>query len=292
MIKTYIRVDLSSEGESPKQVIERMRKIGAVPVVGDYDFELALNDDERLFDKLEEIHHTLRGSSVRYTVTTRTDVEVDTGSRSRQQVMHYVDQKPLELRKSLYKAKLERWKDMGMDVSELEFLLETDLDKFKVASKDFLRTHLDRLSVIKDKHPPENRIDGEILALLDEDGKTMEQIESSTGYFEDQVTLSIGRLISAGSVRRLQKDAQEMFCLVPPPALQVRKAVEVIPAKTDDEAKARVYECVPPTGINAKDLFRTAKLPRDQLSKAVETLDREGKIRTDRKGKKEIYYRS
>ena len=28
MIKTYIRVELSSEGESPKQVIERMRRIG------------------------------------------------------------------------------------------------------------------------------------------------------------------------------------------------------------------------------------------------------------------------
>lgn len=291
MIKTYIRVDLSSEGESPKQVIERMRKIGAVPVVGDYDFELALNDDERLFDRLEEIHHTLRGSSVRYTVTTRTDVEVDSSSRSRQQVMHYVDQKPVELRKALYKAKLERWKDMGMDVSELEFLLETDLDKFKVASKEFLRTHLDRLSVIKDKHPPENRIDGEILALLDEDGKTLEEIVSATGYFEDQVTLSIGRLISAGSVRRLQKDAHEMFCLVPPPALQIRRAIDVIAAKSDDEAKARVYECIPPEGINSKDLFRTARLPREQLTKAVESLDGEGKIRIDRKGKRAVFYR-
>lgn len=292
MIKTYIRVDLSSEGESPKQVIERMRKIGAVPVVGDYDFELALNDDERLFDKLEEIHHTLRGSSVRYTVTTRTDVEVETGSRSRQQVMHYVDQKPVELRKSLYKAKLERWKDMGMDVSELEFLLETDLDKFKAASKDFLRTHLDRLSVIKDKHPQENRIDGEILALLDEDGQSMEQIVSATGFFEDQVTLSIGRLISAGSVRRLQKGAQEMFCLVPPPALQIRRAVEVVPATTEDEAKARVYECIPPDGISSKDLFRVVKLPREQLARAVSALHSEGRIRTDKKGKKETYHRT
>lgn len=291
MIKTYIRVDLSSEGESPKQVIERMRKIGAVPVVGDYDFELALGDDERLFDKLEEIHHTLRGSSVRYTVTTRTDVEAEGSARSRQQVMHYVDQKPVELKKSLYKAKLERWKDMGLDVSELERLLDRDLDKFKAASKDFLKTHLDRLSIIKDKHPPENRIDGEILALLDEDGKTMEQIITTTGYFEDQVTLSIGRLISAGSARRLQRDSVEVFCLVPPPAPQIRKAVEVVPAMSEDEAKARVYENVPPDGVSSKELFRAAKLPREQLAKAIESLEGEGKIRSEKRGKKENLYR-
>jgi hypothetical protein len=99
--------------------------------------------------------------------------------------MRYVDQKPLELKKSLYKAKLERWKEMGLDVSELESLLEEDLDKFKAASKEFLRTHLDRLSIIQDKRPQENRIDGEILALLDEEGKTLEQLTTATGYFDD-----------------------------------------------------------------------------------------------------------
>jgi hypothetical protein len=291
MIKTYIRVGLSSEGESPKQVIERMRKIGAVPVVGDYDFELALGDDERLFDKLEEIHHALRGSSVTYTVTTRTDVEADATIRTRQQVMHYVDQKPIELKKAVYKAKLERWKDMGLDVSELEALLEKDLDRFKAASKEFLKTHLDRLSFVKDKHPPENRIDGEILALLDEDGKTMEQIVNVTGYFEDQVTLSIGRLISAGSVRRVQDGQSELFCLVPPPAPQIRKAVEVVPATSDDEAQARVLECIPQDGVSSKELFKAAKLPRDQLAKAVEALKENGKIRTEKRGKKEHYHR-
>lgn len=291
MIKTFIRVDLSSEGESPKQVIERMRKLGAVPVVGDYDFELALGDDERLFDKLEEIHHILRGSNVRYSVTTRTDIEMNGFSRVKQPQTHFTDQKPIELKKALYKAKIERWKDMGLDVSELETLLETDLDKFKSASKDFLRTHLDRLSVIKDKHPPENRIDGEVLALLDENGKTLKEIISATGFFEDQVTLSIGRLISAGSVRRFQKDASEIFCLVPPPAPQIRKAVEVMPASTEEEAQERAYENIIPEGVSSKELFKITKLPREQLSKAVEALLSSGKIRVEKKGKKERYYR-
>ena len=291
MIRTYIRVELSSEGESPKQVIDRMRKIGGVPVVGDYDFEFPLADDQRLFDRLEEIHHALRGANVRYTVSTRTDSDAESGYAGRKQVMRYVDQKPFELKKSLYKAKLERWKEMGLDVSELESLLEEDLDKFKAASKEFLRTHLDRLSIIQDKRPQENRIDGEILALLDEEGKTLEQLTTATGYFEDQVTLSIGRLISAGSARRVPKDSTEIFCLIPPPAPQIRKAIEVVPAKDADEAKARVYEFVPPEGIRSKDLIRSAKLPREQLSKAIESLGQEGKIRTERKGKKDWFFR-
>ena len=291
MIRTYIRVELSSEGESPKLVVERMRRIGALPVVGDYDFELPLGDDERLFDKLEQIHNSLRGAGVRYTVTTRTDAEAERGLYGRKQVMHYVDQKPYELKKSLYKAKLERWKEMGLDVSELELILDKDLEKFKVASKEFLRTHLDRMSVVQDKHPQENRIDGEVLALLDEEGKTLGQLASSTGYSEEQVTLSIGRLISAGSARRVQTESSEMFYLIPPPAPQIRKAVELVPAKDIDEAKARVFELVPPDGITSKDLFKSAKLPREQLTKAVESLGQENRIRVEGKGKKLTYYR-
>lgn len=291
MIRTYIRIELSSEGESPKQVIERMRKIGAVPVVGDYDFELSLGDDERIFDRLEEIHHALRGSSVRYTVTTRTNAEDESIEGDRHQVIHYVDQKPIELKKAVYKAKIERWREMGLDVAELEMLLERDLDKFKEASKEYLRTHLDNLSVISDKRPPDNRIDGEILALLDENGKTLSEIEFATGYFEDQVTYSLGRLISAGSATRVQRDSAEVFCLVPPPELKVRKALEVVPAKDDFEAQTRIVDIIPKYGISSRDLVRTARLPREQFVKAIEVLTKKGEIRVVRKDKKETYYR-
>ena len=291
MIRTYIRVELSSEGESPRQVIDRLRKVGAVPVVGDFDFELTLGDDQRLFDKLEEIHGSLKGSGVRYMITTRTEADAEIGYSGRKPSVQYVDQKPVELKKALYKAKLERWKEMGLDVSELEMLLEENLDKFKAASREFLRTNLDRLSIVQDKRPQENRIDGEILALLDEEGKTLTQIANATGYFEDQVTLSLGRLISSGSARRVPKDGSEIFCLIPPPAPQVRKTIEVVPAKDDDEAKARTYECMSAEGINSKDLIKSAKLPREQLKKALESLDQENKIRIERRGKKDRYFR-
>jgi hypothetical protein len=292
MIKTYIRVELSSEGESPKQIIERMRRMGAVPIVGDYDFEMDLDDDERLFDKLEEIHLALKGSSVRYTLTTRTDAEAASVAKSRHEVTHYVDQKPIELKKSLYKAKLERWRDMGLDVSELEELLETDLSHFKAASKEFLRTHLNHMSVVKDRRVPDNQVDGEILALLDETGRSLSQIMSATGYSEDTVTLSLGRLISSESARRVKRDSVEIFCLIPPPAPPVRKALQVVPAMDQSEAEERVYAAINPDGISSKDLVRAARLPREQLSKAVAILIKKGRIRKELKAKKDFYSRT
>ena len=290
MIKTYVRLELSSEGESPKQIIERMRRIGAVPVVGDYDFELSLDDDERLFDKLEEIHHALKGSNVRYSLTTRTDAEAASIAKSRHEVTHYVDLKPVELKKSLYKAKLERWRDMGLDVSELEGLLEKDIEQFKAASKEYLRTHLDKLSVVKDKKP-ESHVDGQILARLDENGKTMVELANATGFAEVDVMLSLGRLISSGSALRVQRDSTEVFCLVPPPAPTVRKALTLVPAGDDAEAEQRVLDAIPSEGISAKDLIKAAMLPREQLTKAMSSLIGKGKVRTEKRKNKDHYLR-
>lgn len=223
MIKTYVRVEMSSEGESPVQIIERMRKIGAVPVVGDYDFELPVPEDVRIFDKLEEIHKALSGSKVRYTVTTRNEGAAEAPGAGKKQVGHYAEMRPQELRKAVYRAKLERWKEMGLDVSDLEGMLDQDLDKFKEASKQFLRTRLDHMSVIKDRKSEDNIIDGQILAILDETGKTLQELVSSSGFAEEQVTLSLGRLISSGSATRVLMDDIEIYRMVPPPAPAVKK---------------------------------------------------------------------
>lgn len=223
MIKTYVRVEISSEGESPVQIIERMRKIGAVPVVGDYDFELQVPEDVRIFDKLEEIHKALTGSKVRYTVTTRNEGATERPATDKKEIGHYGDMRPQELRRAVYKAKLERWKEMGLDVTELEAILEQDLDKFKEASKQFLRTRLDHMSVIKDRKSEDNLVDGQVLALLDESGKTLPELVSSTGFSEEQVMLSLGRLISSGSAVRVQTDSAEIYRLVPPPAPTVKR---------------------------------------------------------------------
>lgn len=292
MIKTFIRVELSSEGESPRQVIERMRKIGAVPLVGDYDFELSLDDDERLFDKLEDIHRALKGANIRYTITTRTDAEAASIAQSRQEVTHYVGEKPVELKKVVYKAKLDRWREMGLDVSELEKILESDLDRFKEVSKEFLRTHLDEISVVKDRRSEDNLVDGKVLALLDENGKTLEELVRRTGFSEEQVTLSLGRLISSESARRVTHDSTELYCLVPPPAPAVRKPLQLCPAKDDSEAERRTLEAIPDNGISSKEVVRVTRMPKEQVEKAALSLKANGKIRIVVRGKKVLYYRA
>jgi hypothetical protein len=288
MIKTYVRVELGSEGESPKQVIERMRKIGAVPVVGDFDFEVSLGEDERLFDRLEEIHKALKGADVRYTITTLTDVEAKTAERGKL-ITHYVDQKPVELKKALYKAKLERWKDMGLDVAELETLLETDLEKFKAASKDFLRTRLDHMSIVTDRKSEDNVVDGQVLALLDENGISLEDIISTTGFSEEEITLSMGRLISSGSATRILKGQVEMYNLIPPPAPLVRKTIPIVPARDDAEAKKRILSSIEAEGSTVKDIIRTARLPREQVEEGLGKLEAAGKVRKIEKAKKEFF---
>jgi len=291
MIKTYIRVELGSEGESPKKVIERMRKIGAVPVVGDFDFELSLREDERLFDRLEEIHKALKGADVRYTITTLTDVETGTSGRGKR-VTHYVDQKPIELKKALYKAKLERWRDMGLDVGELEEILDSDLERFKTASKDFLRTRLDHMSIVKDRRSDDNEVDGEVLALLDERGISLTDVISATGLSEEQIMLSLGRLISSGSATRVQKGMLELYSMVPPPAPLVRKTITLVPAQDDEEAERRIYSSIEEGGSTVKDIIRAARLPREQAEAGLRALEAAGKVRRVEKAKKEHFVKT
>lgn len=292
MIKVYVRVEMSSEGESPKQVIERMRRIGALPVVGDYDFELSLGESERLFDKLEMIHHSLRGARVRYTVTTRTDVEEVDATRSRHVITHLIDQKPLELKKKLYKAKLERWREMGLDVTELEPLLEKDIEHFKEASQKFLKAHLNNLAVVKDRISDDNKVDGQVLALLDEGGKSIEWLMDKTGFTEDQITLSLGRLISSGSARRIIMGQVESYCLVPPPAPPSRTPLKLIPAQDDEEAEERVRNSILPEGVTKADIIRSARLPDEQVAKALASLSKKGLVRVVRRGKKAMFFQT
>lgn len=286
MNKIFVKVSLNSEGESPKRLVERMKRIGALPLVGDFDFELALNADERLFDKIELIHRALKGSRVYYTVTTLADVsrplEGDTAARP---IAPLVDLKPPEMKKEVYKAKIQRWKEMGLDVSELESLLDEDLERFKEASKDFLKTHLNHFSVISDKHPPDNQLDGQVLALLGESGKTIDEISKATGYPEDQVTISLGRLISSGSAKLIHDDGAEKYALIPPPAPPVKR-LRLLPAEDDEEAEDRILNAIAANGSTRAEILRTTLMPEAQVSAGLKSLSKKGKIRVMGKGKK------
>lgn len=287
MNKIYVKLVLSSEGESPKRIVERMKRIGGLPLVGDFDFELELSPDERLFDKLDSIHKALKGSRVRYMITTLAESNrASDGEPVARPVAPLEELKSPEARKDVYRKKLDRWKDMGLDVSELERLLDSDMAHFKEASKEFLRTHLNNVSVVSDKHPLENQRDGEVLALLSEDGKTIEDLSKATGHSEEQVTLSLGRLISSGSATVAKAGSGEVYVLVPPPAPPPVKKLRTLPAEDAEEAEDRVYSALSPNGSTRDQVLRATRLPDDQLSKALASLSKKGRIRVIGKGKK------
>ena len=190
------------------------------------------------------------------------------------------------MKKDLYREKIDRWREMGLEVSQLEELLEKDPENFKEVSKEFLRTHLNHMSVVRDKHPPETQLDGEVLALLVETGKTIEELAAATGYSEEQVTLSLGRLISSGSATRSENGEMEKYSLVPPPAPPPAKRLRLLPAENDEEAEDRVYNAVAPSGSTREQIVRATRLPDDQITKALASLSKKGRMRVIGKGKK------
>ncbi len=53
------------------KTMEIMRAIGYSLVIGEYDFKREIRDDETLYDVIEELHGTLKGQNVRYSITTK-----------------------------------------------------------------------------------------------------------------------------------------------------------------------------------------------------------------------------
>ncbi len=72
MIRTYIKLQFDSSGAKPSEVIRRLKEAGCSPIIGDFDFEKGLKQGESLFNALDEIHAALKGTGVKYSVTTRT----------------------------------------------------------------------------------------------------------------------------------------------------------------------------------------------------------------------------
>ncbi|HUW42616.1 MAG TPA: hypothetical protein VMW02_00090, partial [Thermoplasmata archaeon] len=242
MIKIYVKFQISSDGESPKQLVERLRDIGGVPLVGEYDIEVPLQETERLFLKLEAIHRALKGSGAYYMVTTGIETPQATASQDiieEEARKISDDQKMMELRKKMYRAKLARWREMGLDTSTLEELLETDIERFKDVSKTYLKEHLDKNKIVEDLARDLKQVDEEVYSCVDDLGVTLESICRLCNLTENDSILSLGRLISAGKVTWESKDDKEIYMRILPKKL-ARSDEEVTPAHTPEQAEGRV----------------------------------------------------
>ncbi|MEM3525579.1 MAG: hypothetical protein QXQ54_08045 [Thermoplasmata archaeon] len=68
--RTYVRFEFSSEGASPAEIIRIMTSLGFQIVQGHHDFMIDYHNDGEFLEITERLHRALRGTNVRYTLTT------------------------------------------------------------------------------------------------------------------------------------------------------------------------------------------------------------------------------
>jgi len=67
---TLVKFQFSSEGLSPLEVLDIVLPLGFRPVVGDYDYAIEYEEHEEYMRLLPRLHEALKGSGVRYELTT------------------------------------------------------------------------------------------------------------------------------------------------------------------------------------------------------------------------------
>lgn len=294
MIKIYVKFLISSDGESPKQLVERLGKVGGVPLVGEYDVEVPLQDSERLFQKLEAIHRALKGSGAFYSVATGIETPKITASIDiieEEAKKMSEDQKMIELRKKMYKAKLARWREMGVDTAMLDELLETDIERFKEVSKTYLKEHLDKSKVVEDVARDLKDVDEQVFSSVDDLGVNLESICKLCSLDENEAILSLGRLMSAGKITWLTKDDKEVYVRIAQKKAE-RAEEEMLPADSAEQAEQRVLAVIKVKGSTVRQIGRDANLPEGQVMNALSQLLKSEKISSAKRGSATVYIRA
>jgi len=284
MIKILIKFIIDSDGESPKQLLERLNHLGGVPLVGEYDAEIPLSETDRLFPKLEAIHMALKGSGVFYTVSTGSSIGevINTDASS--------EQKLTDMKRQIYLAKLARWKEMGVDTSALEELLEKDVDKFREVSKNYLKEHLDKAQIVRDVHRSLLINDEAVFAAVDDMGVKLDEICRLTSLNEHESVLSLSRLITSGRVTRVTKGEDELYLRIKR-IRTLRGEGELSPAKDAEEARKRVIDAIHAKGSTFRQICKMARLPEGQAMNALSELLKGDAIRSVKRGKNTVYIR-
>lgn len=72
---TYVKIFVSADGASPKEIIKRMKELGFKPMMGEDDFfiEWEKGDTKQYTALIEQMHGALNGTGARYTLITEKD---------------------------------------------------------------------------------------------------------------------------------------------------------------------------------------------------------------------------
>jgi hypothetical protein len=69
-VKTYIKIEFSSEGALPSEIIKRLEAIGWKPVIGQHDFMIEGGPGEGVGESyrrmIDDLHKALKGTNARF----------------------------------------------------------------------------------------------------------------------------------------------------------------------------------------------------------------------------------
>lgn len=214
-MKAYVRVMYSSEGRSPSEVFQIMRNLGFHKVMGQPLFEGEVADEPQLNEKLEDMHAALKGMEIRYFPSL--------GAQSDEAGNAVCDPN----------SALNAWRGLGIDITELSMLLDTDVAKFRAKATEVMKGQIEAIALAREKELEEARKarEAELIAkaeqervakqmdsirqmLSSEGGVNFHQLHDAIGLDADELTDMLNNMIDAGKVKAEQKGRRVVYSSV------------------------------------------------------------------------------
>ena len=203
-MKAYIKVMHFSGGKSPSAVEAALKAQGFARVKGTSTFEAEVADEIAGIERLERVHQAFEGMSVAYTPTLGRPSE------------------PMPETQTSYLDRLEKWRDVGLDVDELSELLQSDPGRFKSRGLEMMSAQLDRVIVDREKALKE-KVDREraerareaiLAAMQEEGGKTFHQLAALSNVDEETLTTMLDDLAKKGRIVARQSGRRVVYVAV------------------------------------------------------------------------------
>jgi DNA-binding protein H-NS len=200
-MKAYIKVVYSSEGMSPVKVEAIFNDQGFHKMNGQQAFEVEVADAGEYQEKLEALHPLLKGTGIRYMLTSGKPFE---GSSSAGPSCH---------------ERLEKWRETGIDVDELSDLLDNNVSNFRKRAMEMTAIQVDRIASEKEKELNEKdakekaeAIKKRALELLaSKEGHTFIELVKASGMEEEELQAMLLDYVEKGKIKAEQKGRHVVY---------------------------------------------------------------------------------
>jgi hypothetical protein len=200
-MKAYIKVVYSSEGMSPVKVEGIFNDHGFHKMNGQQAFESEVADAADFQEKLESLHSALKGTGVRYMLTSGKPFEGAPGATPS------------------CRERLEKWRDTGIDVDELSDLLENDVSNFRKRAMEMTTIQFERIASEKEKELREKEAKEKAEAIkkrtLDlmasTEGHTFMELVKASGMEEDELQSMLLDYVEKGKIKAEQRGRHVVY---------------------------------------------------------------------------------